>query len=169
MSVLLWVVTRLVGALVVGGVFLVLAYSVFLPAIVKAGYRLSKEGLELDRFKLSGGQQASGSEDAVYYAALYDCRKAITKITSPVPDAVYWMIGIYDNRLQRIPGGHLNDATVEVKEDGQFHLVIQPLPGNLPNTLECGKHHTGLIIYRVFLPVDRDKVTPPTIERVPIK
>jgi len=169
MSVLLWFVTRLAWAVVVGGVFLALAYSVILPAIVKAGYRLSKEELELDRFKLSGGQQASGSEDAVYYAALYDCRKAVTKITSPVPDAVYWMIGIYDNRLQRIPGGHLNDATVEVKEDGQFHLVIQPLPGNLPNTLECGRHRTGLIIYRVFLPVDRDKVVPPTIERIAIK
>jgi len=169
MSVLLWVVTRLAGAMVVGGVFLVLAYSVILPAIVKAGYRLSKERLELDHFKLSGGRQAAGSEDAVYYAALYDCRKAITKITGPVPDALYWMIGIYDNRLQRIPGGHLNDAVVEVKEDGQFHLVIQPLPGNLSNSLECGRHRTGLIIYRVFLPVDRDKVIPPTIERIAIK
>ena len=168
MSVLAWVVTRLAGALLVGGVFLVLAYSVILPAIVKAGYRLSKEGLEIDRFKLTGGRQASGSEDAVYYVALYDCRKAITRITGPAPDALYWMIGIYDNRFQRIPGGHLNDATVEVKEDGRFHLVIQPLPGNLPNTLECGENRTGLIIYRVFLPVDRDQVVPPTIERIPV-
>lgn len=169
MSVLPWVVTRLAGAVVVGGIFLVLAYSVILPAIVKAGYRLSKEGLELDRFKPSGGRQVAGSEDAVYYAALYDCRKAVTKITGPVPDALYWMIGIYDNRFQRIPGGHLNDATVEVKEDGQFHLVIQPLPGNLSNTLECRRHRTGLIIYRVFLPVDRDQAVPPTIERIPIE
>jgi len=169
MSVLLWVVTRLVGAVVVGGVFLVLAYSVILPAIVKTGYRLSKEGLALDRFKLTGGEQASGSEDAVYYAALYDCRKAVTKITGSVPDAVYWMIGIYDSRLQRIPGGHLNDATVEVTEGGQFHLVIQSLPGNLSNTLECRRHRTGLIIYRVFLPVDKDQVAPPTIQRIPIK
>ena len=169
MSVLLWVVTRLAGAIVVGGIFLVLAYWVILPTVVKAGYRLSQEGLELDRFKLSGGRQAAGSEDAVYYAALYDCRKAITRITSPAPDALYWMIGIYDNRFQRIPGGHLNDATVEISEDGRFRLTIQPLPGNLSNTLECRRHRTGLIIYRVFLPVDRDQVVPPTIERIPIR
>lgn len=169
MSVLLWVVTRLAGAVVVGGIFLVLAYSLILPAVVKAGYRLSQEGLESDRFKLSGGRQAAGSEDAVYYAALYDGRRAITRITGPDPDALYWMIGIYDNRFQRIPGGHLNDATVEVREDGRFRLVIQPLPGNLPNTLECGRHRTGLIIYRVFLPADRDQVVSPTIERIPIR
>jgi hypothetical protein len=169
MSVLLWVVTRLAGAAVVGGILLVLAYGVILPTVVKAGYRLSREGLELDRFKLSGGRQAGGSEDAVYYAALYDCRRAITLITGPAPDALYWMIGIYDNRFQRIPAGHLNDATVAVREDGRFRLVIQPLPGNLSNTLECGRHYTGLIIYRVFLPVDRDQVVPPTIERIPIR
>jgi uncharacterized membrane protein len=169
MSGWLWLVTRLAGAVVVGGIFLVLAYRVFVPAIVKTGYRLSKEGLELDRFKLSGGRQAAGSEDAVYYAALYDCRKAITRITSPAPDALYWMIGIYDNRFQRIPGGHLNDMTVELDEDGRFHLVIQPRPGNLSNTLECGRHRTGLILYRVFLPVDRDRVMPPTIQRFPIR
>ncbi len=169
MSVLLGVILRLVSAVLVGGILLALAYGVILPAVVRAGYRLSKEGLELDRFKLAGGRQAAGSEDAVYYAALYDGRKTITKITGPVPDALYWMIGIYDNRFQRIPGGHLNDAAVEVKEDGQFHLVIQSLPGNLANTLECGRHRTGLIIYRVFLPVDRHEVVPPTIERIPIK
>lgn len=169
MSVPVWVLSRLAGAVVVGGVLVVLVYYFILPAIVKAGYRLSKDGPELDRFKLSGGRKAAGSEDAVYYAALYDCRKAITKITSPMPDARYWMMGIYDNRFQRIRGGHLDDAAVEVKEDGRFHVVIQPLPGNLPNTLECGRHRTGLIIYRVFLPEDRDKIVPPTIERIPIR
>jgi uncharacterized membrane protein len=169
MSGLLWVLTRAAGAAVVGVAFLALAYRFILPAVVKAGYRLSKERPELERFKLVGGRKAAGSEDAIYYAALYDCRKAITRITGPAPDAVYWMIGVYDNRFQRIRGGHLNDVTAEIKEDGQFHVVIQPLPGNLPNTLECGRHRTGLIIYRVFLPEDRDKVTSPTIERIPIK
>jgi uncharacterized membrane protein len=169
MSVFLWVLTRAAGAVVVGAAFLALVYFLIVPAVVKLGYRLSSEKLELERFKLVGGQQAAGSEDAVYYAALYDCRKTITRITGPVPDAQYWMIGIYDNRFQRIRGGHLNDMTVEIQEDGQFHVVIHPLPGNLSNTLECGRHRTGLIIYRVFLPEDRDKVTPPTIERIPIK
>lgn len=169
MSGPLWLLTRVAGAVVAGGTFLALLYYFILPTIVKVGYRLSREGLELERFKLSGGRNAAGSEDAVYYAALYDCRKAITKITGPAPKALYWMIGIYDNRFQRIRGGHLNDATVEVKEDGQFHVVIQPLPGNLSNTLECGRQRSGLIIYRVFLPEERDKVVAPTIERIPIK
>jgi uncharacterized membrane protein len=169
MSILVWVLTRAAGAAVVGSALLALAYYLVIPAVVKVGYRLSKERPVLERFKRVGGQSAAGSEDAVYYEAQYDCRKAITRITGPAPDAHYWMIGIYDNRLQRLPGGHLNDATAEIREDGQFHLVIQSLPGNLSNTLECGRHGTGLILYRVFLPEDRDKVLPPTIERIPIK
>jgi uncharacterized membrane protein len=169
MSVVAWLLTRAAGAIVVGSALLALAYYLVLPTVVTVGYRLSKERPELERFKRVGGQSAAGSEDAVYYIALYDCRKAITKITGPAPDALYWMIGIYDNRFQRLRGGHLNDATAEIGEDGQFHLVIQSLPGNLSNTLECGRHGSGLILYRVFLPEDRDKVLPPSIERIPIK
>ena len=169
MSELTWVLTRAAGAAVMGVALLALGYYLVLPAIVKIGYRLSKERPELERFKRVGGQQASGSEDAVYCVAQYDCRNAITRITGPAPDALYWMIGIYDNRFQRIRGGHLNDATVEIREDGQFHASVQPLPGVLSNTLECGRHRTGLILYRVFLPEDRDQVVPPTIERIPIK
>ncbi len=140
-----------------------------LPAVVSAGYRLTREGPELGRFKLSGGRKAAGSEDAVYYAALYDCRDAVTHITAPAPDALFWMMGIYDNRFQRIPAGHLNDSTVELDDEGRFHIVIQSLPGSLQNTLECRSHRTGLIIYRVFLPRDRDAVVAPTIERVPLR
>ena len=169
MSVLVWVLTRAVGAAVVGSALLALVYYLVLPAVVKIGYRLSKERPELERFKRVGGQSAAGSEDAVYYVAQYDCRKAITRITGPAANALYWMIGIYDNRFQRLRGGHLNDVTAEIGEDGQFHLVIQSLPGNISNTLECGRHRTGLILYRVFLPEDRDKVLPPTIERISIK
>ncbi len=78
------------------------------------------------------------------------------------------MIGLYDHRLQRIPGGHLNDSTVEIQEDGRFHITVQRLTGSLSNTLECGRHRTGLILMRVFLPADRDTVIAPTIERIPM-
>jgi uncharacterized membrane protein len=164
-----WIATRLAAALFAAVVFVTFAYYVIAPAVVKTAYRLTREGPELDRFKLSGGRKAAGSEDAVYYAALFDCRNAVTRITGPAPDALYWMIGIYDNRLQRIPGGHLNDAAVEIDDDGQFRIVIQPGPGNLNNTLECREYRTGLIIYRVFLPRSREEVLPPAIERIPTR
>jgi len=79
------------------------------------------------------------------------------------------MIGIYDNWLQRIPGGHLNDTTVEVEEDGQFHFLIQQRPGNAQNTLECGNRGTGIVIMRIFLPSDPEAVITPTIKRRPVR
>jgi hypothetical protein len=151
---LFWVVV--LGALV---------YYVALPAVGFVGYRV--EGIPLDKFIRQSGEGAAGSKDAVYYTARYDCRQAITRMTGTPPDAVYWMIGIYDNRLQRIPGGHLNGSTVEVQEDGQFHITIQRLPGSLSHTLECGRHGTGLIMLRVFLPEDFEADHAPTIERLP--
>jgi uncharacterized membrane protein len=166
MTVLAWILTRLVAGLLWAGLIAVVGYCIIVPAIVRAGYR--NAGMQLDRFELQGGEEASGSEDAVYYAALYDCRKAITRITGTAPDALYWMIGIYDNRLQRIPGGHLNDATVETDEQGRFTITIRSLPGPISHTLECRRQRTGLIIMRVFLPQDRDKVIAPTIERIPL-
>ena len=169
MTTAAWIITRVAAAAFIAGALAIVAYYLIIPAVVNAAYRLTREGPELERFKHSGGRKAAGSEDAVYYAALFDCRDAITKITGPAPDAVYWMMGIYDNRLQRIPGGHLNDAAVEIDDDGQFRIVIQPQPGNLNTTLECREHRTGLIIYRVFLPEDREAVHPPTIERIPTR
>jgi uncharacterized membrane protein len=165
MTILVWIVTRLVVALLWAAILGAVGYYVILTAIVRAGYRA--EGVPLDRFKLQEGEEASGSEDAVYFAARYDCRKAITRISGTAPDAVYWMIGIYDDRLPRIPGGHLNDATVDIDQDGRFRLTIQPLPGPLSTTLECGRHRTGLILMRVFLPQDRAKVIAPAIQRIP--
>jgi hypothetical protein len=165
MTVLVWILTRLVAALLWAGILAVVGYYVLFPAIVRAGYR--RAGLQLERFKRQGGEEASGSEDAVYFAARYDCRKAVAKISGAAPDAIYWMIGIFDDRLQRIPGGHLNDATVEVDEQGRFSLTIQPQPGPISNTLECGRHRSGLIIMRIFLPRDRDQVIAPVIQRAP--
>jgi hypothetical protein len=75
------------------------------------------------------------------------------------------MIGIYDNRFQRIPGGHLNDATIEIDEEGNFEAIVQQGPGNAQNTLECGNKGTGIILVRVFLPADPESVAAPTIER----
>jgi uncharacterized membrane protein len=129
---------------------------------------LARKELSLDHFRREEGGEASGSEDAVYFAARYDCRNTVTRIAGEAPDAVYWMIGIYDNRFQRIPGGHLNDATIEIDEEGNFEAVIQRGPGNAQSTLECGNNGTGIILVRVFLPADRDSVATPTIEREPI-
>jgi hypothetical protein len=165
MTALAWIVTRLLAAGLWVAALGAVGYFIVFPAIVRAGYRA--EGVSLDRFKLQGGEGASGSEDAVYFAARYDCRRAITRISGTAPDALYWMIGIYDDRLQRIPGGHLNDATVEVDAEGRFRLTIQPLPGPLSTTLECGRHRRGLILVRVFLPRDRARVVAPDIERIP--
>jgi uncharacterized membrane protein len=166
MTILAWILTRLVAGLLWAGLIAALGYYVIVPAIVRAGYQSA--GTRLDRFELQGGEEASGSEDAVYYAARYDCRKTITRIRGTAPDALYWMIGIYDTRLQRIPGGHLNDATVETDEQGRFSITIRSLPGPISHTLECGRQRTGLIIMRVFLPQDRTKVTAPTIQRMPL-
>jgi uncharacterized membrane protein len=160
-----WILMRLAATLSWAAILGALGYFVIFPAIVRAGYR--KAGLRFDRFQLQGGEEASGSEDAVYFAARFDCRKAITRIAGPAPDAVYWMIGIYDDRLQRIPGGHLNGATAEIDKDGQFQIAIQSLPGNASSTLECGRHRIGLLLMRVFLPKDKDKVVAPTIQRMP--
>lgn len=162
MRVVKWILSRLAMALFLGIVFVLLAYYIVFPIIVNTATR---QRLSLDHFVLQSGSSAAGSRDAVYFAARYECRKTVTRITGEAPDALYWMIGIYDNRLSRIQGGHLNDTTVEVDEHGQFHLVIQPGPGNAQNTLECRKGQSGVIIMRVFLPDDPDSVQPPTIHR----
>jgi len=166
MTALGWVLTRLAAASVWAIVLGALVYHLVFPMVIRFGYRLRVTSL--DRFELQGGEGAAGSEDAVYFAARYDCRHAVTRIAGVPPNAVYWMIGLYDHRLQRIPGGHLNDSLVEILEDGQFHITVQRLPGSLSNTLECGRQRTGLILMRVFLPADRGAVIAPTIERFPI-
>jgi len=166
MKVLRWILSRLAVAIILGAVLGALAYYVVVPAVVSANYQRQ---LPLDHFVRSTGSGAAGSRDAVYLAARYDCRDAVTEITGPPPDALYWMIGIYDNRLQRIPGGHLNDTTIEVEEDGQFHLLIQQRPGNAQNTLECGNRGTGIVIMRIFLPSDPEAVITPTIKRRPVR
>ena len=166
MITLAWILMRLAAALLWAAVLGALGYFVIFPAIVRAGYR--RAGLRLDRFELQGGEEAAGSEDAVYFAARFDCRKTITQITGTAPDALYWMMGIYDDRLQRIPGGHLNGSTVEIDESGRFQIAIQSLPGNASSTLECGNCLTGLLMMRVFLPKDRDQVIAPAIRRIPI-
>jgi hypothetical protein len=160
-----WFLTRFMAVLFWAVVLGALVYYVVLPAVGFIGYRVVN--IPLDHFERQVGTDASGDPDAVYYVARYDCRQAITRITGTPPDAVYWMIGIYDNRLQRIPGGHLNGSAIEVQEDGQFHITIQRLPGPLSNTLECGRHGSGLLMLRVFLPKDRMEDHAPTIERIP--
>jgi uncharacterized membrane protein len=163
-KVVSWIVSRLVIALILGAILGALGYYVVVPAVVSAGYR---QQLPLNHFVRSTGSGVAGSQDAVYLAARFDCRDAVTEIVGPSPDAQYWMIGIYDNWLQRIPGGHLNDTTVEVGQDGQFHLLIQQRRGNAQNTLECGNKRTGIVIFRVFLPRDPEAVIAPTIQRRP--
>jgi uncharacterized membrane protein len=166
MKVLTWILPRLAVALILGAFLAMLGYYVVVPAVVSANYQ---KQLSLEHFIRSTGTGVAGSQDAVYLAARYDCRDAVTEITGPPPDALYWMIGIYDNRLQRIPGGHLNDTTVKVEEDGRFHVLIQQRPGNAQNTLECGTKGTGIIIMRVFLPSDPEAVLAPSIQRRPVR
>lgn len=162
MKTLRWIISRLAVALVLGLVVGLLVYHVAVPAAASAAAR---KALSLDHFTRETGSGAAGSQDAVYFAARYDCRNTVTRIAGPTPDAVYWMIGIYDNRFQRIPGGHLNGAMIEIDEDGNFEAIIQQGPGNAQNTLECGNKRTGIILMRVFLPVDPESVAAPTIER----
>jgi uncharacterized membrane protein len=164
MKLLKWLLSRLAVALGLGVALGLLTYHVLVPVYVDIRTR---QELSLEHFDLQSGSGAAGSQDAVYLAARFDCRNTVTEISGPPPDAAYWMIGIYDNRFERIPGGHVNDSTAEIAEDGQFHLVIQHLPGNAQNTLECGNTRSGLVIMRVFLPADPDAVVPPTIQRRP--
>lgn len=166
MSIARWLITRLIVVIVLGLLLVWLAYAVILPAYVSGQYRRE---LSLDHVTGQTGESVAGSEDAVYFAARYTCRDTVTVISGPAPDAVYWMIGIYDNRLMRIPGGHLNDSTVEIGEDGQFRAVIQPGPGNAQSTLECGHRQGGIVIMRVFLPADPDAVEAPNIEQRPLE
>jgi hypothetical protein len=165
MSALVWIGTRVLAALLWAVLLGALAYWVIVPAIARAAFR--KAGVRLERFQLRGGEEAASSQDAMYFVARYDCRGAITRIAGVAPDAVYWMIGIYDDCLQRIPGGHLNGDSLALQRDGRFTLTIQPLPGSLNHTLECRGNRRGLILMRVFLPRDRNQVQAPTIERIP--
>lgn len=166
MKTLRWAVSRLAVALLLCGILVSLAYFVVIPTYVDAEY---KKELSLDHFDVRSGSGVAGSQDAVYFAARYDCRNAITRISGEAPTAVYWMIGIYDNRLQRIPGGHLNNTMIDVDENGQFQVVIQRRPGNSQNTMECRNKGTGIILIRVFLPEDPEAVVAPTIQREPLR
>ena len=163
MKAVKWLLSRLAVALILGVIVGLLAYYVIFPAYVAAAYR---KNLPLEQFVNQSGAGVAGSQDAVYFGARFDCHDTVTRISGEAPDALYWMIGIYDNHLNRIPGGHLNDTMVEVDEDGQFQVVIQEGPGNGQDTLECGNKRSGLIIMRVFLPEDPGAVTAPSIERV---
>jgi len=163
MKMLRWLATRLTAALVMALVLALLIWYVLFPLGISIAYQAE---LPIDTFKRQGsGAGAAGSADAVYFTARYSCRNTVTTITGKAPDAVYWMIGIYDNRLMRIPGGHLNGDTIEIDDQGRYEIRIQPGPGNAQNTLECRPGDSGIVIMRVFLPADRDKVETPTIDR----
>lgn len=163
MKVLKWIATRLTTALGMGLILALLVWYVLFPLGISIAYRSELPLDEFVRQESSGG--AAGSADAVYFTARYDCHDALTTITGKAPDAVYWMIGIYDNRLMRIPGGHLNGDTIAINEDGRYEIRIQPGPGNAQNTLECRHDGSGIVIMRVFLPEDRDSVEAPIIVR----
>jgi hypothetical protein len=165
MNQLKWLITRLSAALLMGPILFALVWYILFPAAISIAYRAE---LPIDRFvRQESGAGAAGSADAVYFTARYNCHNAVTTITGVAPDANYWMIGIYDNRLLRIPGGHLNGDTIAIDEDGTYTILIQPGPGNAQSTLECrrGGFGTGIVIMRVFLPADRDAVQAPTIDR----
>jgi hypothetical protein len=163
MNALKWMATRLAVALAMGLILVLLVWYVLFPLGISIAYRSEMPG---DEFVRQGsGAGAAGSADAVYFTARYSCRNMVTTITGQAPDAVYWMIGIYDNRLLRIPGGHLNGDTIAVDEDGRYEVRIQPGPGNAQNTLECPPGGSGIVIMRVFLPEDRDAVQAPVIDR----
>lgn len=163
MKALTWFATRLIAALLMGLILVWLVWYVFFPLGISIAYRSE---IPLDRFKpQESGAGAAGSADAVYFTARFSCRNVVTTITGQAPDAVYWMIGIYDNRLMRIPGGHLNGDTIAIDENGRYEVRIQPGPGNAQNTLECRPGISGIIIMRVFLPENRDAVEAPTIRR----
>lgn len=164
MKVLRWIATRLTAALVMGFILVLLVWYVLFPLGVSIAYQSE---LPDDRFiRQQSGAGAAGSADAVYFTARYSCRDdTVTTIIGQAPAAVYWMIGIYDNRLMRIPGGHLNGDTIAIDEDGRFEVRIQSVPGNAQNTLECRRGDSGIIIMRVFLPEDRDAVKAPIIKR----
>ncbi len=163
MSKLNWILTRLGAALIEGLLLIALIWYVLFPIGISIAYRTE---LPIDEFLRQGsGAGAAGSADAIYFTARYSCRNTVTTITGEAPDANYWMFGIYDNRLLRIPGGHLNGDTIDIDEDGRYKIRIQPGPGNAQNTLECRRGGAGIIIMRVFLPEDRDAVQAPTIDR----
>jgi hypothetical protein len=157
-----WLAPRLAVAVVVLIGLLLLIWFVLFPLGISIATRAE---LPLDEFELQSGEGAAGSEDAVYYAARYTCRNTVTRLTGPAPDAAYWMMGIYDNHLLRIPGGHLNGDTIDIDEDGNYTVYIQPRPDNAGSTLECRPGGSGVMIVRVFLPTDPDAVQAPRIER----
>jgi uncharacterized membrane protein len=163
MTTLKWIVTRLITALVMGLILLLLVWYVLFPMGISIAYRVE---LPIDEFiRQESGAGAAGSSDAMYFTARYSCRNAVTTITGHAPDANYWMFGIYDNRLLRIPGGHLNGDTIDINENGNYEIRIQSGPGNAQNTLECYRGGSGIIIMRVFLPEDRDAIQTPIINR----
>lgn len=164
MNALKWVVSRLIAALLMLLLLFALIWYVLFPLGISIAYRA--ELPSVDEFTRQGsGAGAAGSDDAVYFTARYSCRNTVTTITGKAPDANYWMFGIYDNRLLRIPGGHVNGDTIAIDEDGNYAIRIQPGPGNDQNTLECRRGGSGIIIYRVFLPTDGDAVETPVIDR----
>ena len=99
-----WVLTRLAAVLFWAVSLGALVYWVVFPTVIGIGYRVA--GTKLDRFELQGGEGAAGSEDAVYFAARYDCRKSVTRIVgTPVPrhKQLYNIVGLGDQRESEQP------------------------------------------------------------------
>lgn len=149
----------------VASVVAVASYAVIwrylLPPLVWGQYR--KE-MKLHVLAAPPVDEGAGSADIAYLTMTFDCRENDLLITGPAPPAPYWQMGVYDEYVRAIQGGHVNHRTVTLGPDGRFTVRISRKGDGRPNTLDCAESPRGVFIYRVVLPTG--PVPTPTVQVV---
>ncbi len=156
-----WVLPRLAVASAVAVASYVLIWRYLLPRVVWGQYR--KE-MKLHVLEPPPVDEGAGSSDLAYLTMTYDCREHDLLITGEAPPAPYWMMGVYDEYVRAIQGGHVNHRTVRVGPDGRFTVRISRKGDGKPDTVDCAESPRGVFIYRVVLPTG--PVPTPTVQVV---
>jgi hypothetical protein len=138
-----------------------LIWRYLLPRLVWGQYRKEMKQHVLEAPPVDEG---AGSADIAYLTMTYDCREQDLLISGQAPPAPYWQMGIYDEYVRAVQGGHLNHRTVAIGADGRFTVRLSRTGGGRPDTLDCSENPRGVFIYRVVLPTG--PVPTPTVQVV---
>lgn len=125
-----------------------LAWWGIAPAVI---WWLYRRNIPVNRLARPDIDQGAGSRDLDYFVGLFDLSDGDITIRAPVPDARYWMVGLYDCWMRDIPTAHRNDRAIAPEGDGTFIVTLCSDPRGKPNPLVT-RHRRGMIMYRILLP-----------------
>lgn len=126
-----------------------LAWAVYRWVVPEVVWWLYRRSLPHHRLEPPNIDEGAGIVDVQYWAGTYDCRKADLEVDLIIPQADYWMIGVYDCYARGLAGGHLCHRDV-VTSPGQTMRIAVSQVARQGAWLDVSSSPRGLLVFRVL-------------------